>query len=218
MAGIRLQHVRFTFPPGRADDVRAFYGSTLGIPEMPVPPEVADKGWVWFATRDEGIELHFIPTRRRPIRPAATTSACRSPTWRRRNGAWRPPALSASSTRAAHPRPRAALHPRPAGRSGRAGRVRPAEPGFADLRGVAQPGGAPGWGRAVAGSNPVAPIEGARPTSRPPSGGSSGLGNVGAVRAGADRPLEMLAELGMVLADSDDPWRTARVTLTQGAL
>ena len=28
---------------------------------MPVPPEVADKGWIWFATRDEGIELHFIP-------------------------------------------------------------------------------------------------------------------------------------------------------------
>lgn len=61
MAGVRLQHVGVTFPPGRAGDVRAFYGGTLGIPEMPVPPEVADKGWVWFATRDEGIELHFIP-------------------------------------------------------------------------------------------------------------------------------------------------------------
>lgn len=61
MAGIRLQHVGVTFPPGRAGDVRGFYGGVLGIPEMPVPPEVADKGWVWFATRDEGIELHFIP-------------------------------------------------------------------------------------------------------------------------------------------------------------
>ena len=61
MAGVRLQHVGFTFLPGRADAIRGFYGGTLGIPEMPVPPEVADQGWVWFATRDEGIELHFIP-------------------------------------------------------------------------------------------------------------------------------------------------------------
>jgi catechol 2,3-dioxygenase-like lactoylglutathione lyase family enzyme len=58
---VRLQHVGVTFPPGRAGDVRAFYGGVLGIPEMPVPPEVADAGWVWFATRDAGIELHFIP-------------------------------------------------------------------------------------------------------------------------------------------------------------
>jgi catechol 2,3-dioxygenase-like lactoylglutathione lyase family enzyme len=61
MSGVRLQHVGFTFPSGQADEIRAFYGGTLGIPEMPVPPEVADQGWVWFATRDEGIELHFIP-------------------------------------------------------------------------------------------------------------------------------------------------------------
>jgi catechol 2,3-dioxygenase-like lactoylglutathione lyase family enzyme len=58
---VRLQHVGVTFPPGRADEVRAFYGGVLGIPEMPVPPGVADAGWVWFATRDAGIELHFIP-------------------------------------------------------------------------------------------------------------------------------------------------------------
>jgi len=61
MSGVRLQHIGFTFPPGREDAIRAFYGGTLGIAEMPVPPEVADKGWIWFATRDEGIELHFIP-------------------------------------------------------------------------------------------------------------------------------------------------------------
>jgi catechol 2,3-dioxygenase-like lactoylglutathione lyase family enzyme len=58
---VRLQHVAATFPPGQADSVRAFYGGLLGIPEMPVPPEVADQGWVWFATRDPGVELHFIP-------------------------------------------------------------------------------------------------------------------------------------------------------------
>ena len=39
--------------------------------------------------------------------------------------------------------------------------------------------------------------------SRPPNGGSSWLRNVGAIRAGADRPLEMLAERGIVFTDAD---------------
>lgn len=58
---IRLQHVGTTFPPGHADRIRGFYGELLGLEEMPVPPEVAHLRWVWFATRDAGIELHFIP-------------------------------------------------------------------------------------------------------------------------------------------------------------
>ena len=58
---LRLQHVAVTFPPGRAGAIRDFYGGVLGLPEMPVPREVAHHGWIWFATRDEGIELHFIP-------------------------------------------------------------------------------------------------------------------------------------------------------------
>lgn len=56
-----LQHVAVTFPPGRADAVRAFYGDALGIAEMAVPAEVAHLGWVWFSTGHEGVELHFIP-------------------------------------------------------------------------------------------------------------------------------------------------------------
>jgi catechol 2,3-dioxygenase-like lactoylglutathione lyase family enzyme len=63
---MRLQHVGVTFPPGQADVIRAFYVDVVGLTEMAVPPEVADEGWVWFATRDEGIELHFIP---RPVPP-----------------------------------------------------------------------------------------------------------------------------------------------------
>jgi catechol 2,3-dioxygenase-like lactoylglutathione lyase family enzyme len=63
---LRLQHVAVTFPEGRANDIRAFYTGVLGIPEMPVPPEVAHHGWVWFTTADEGVELHFIP---HPIDP-----------------------------------------------------------------------------------------------------------------------------------------------------
>jgi catechol 2,3-dioxygenase-like lactoylglutathione lyase family enzyme len=55
-----LQHVGITFPPGRADTIRAFYGDGLGMTEMPLPPEVAHLEWVWFATDHDGVELHFI--------------------------------------------------------------------------------------------------------------------------------------------------------------
>lgn len=56
-----LQHVAVTFPPGRADAIRAFYGDGLGLREMAVPAEVAHLGWVWFATDHDGVEMHFIP-------------------------------------------------------------------------------------------------------------------------------------------------------------
>ncbi len=62
----RLQHVAVTFPPGQGDRVREFYGGLLGLPEMPVPEEVAHLGWIWFATDDEGVELHFVP---HPLEP-----------------------------------------------------------------------------------------------------------------------------------------------------
>ena len=58
----RLQHVAVTFPPGREDAIRDFYGVTLGLPPTPVPPEVAHLGWIWFATDDAAVELHFIPS------------------------------------------------------------------------------------------------------------------------------------------------------------
>jgi catechol 2,3-dioxygenase-like lactoylglutathione lyase family enzyme len=50
-----------TFPPGRTDAIRAFYGGVLELSEQAVPAAVAHLGWVWFSTRDSGIELHFIP-------------------------------------------------------------------------------------------------------------------------------------------------------------
>jgi catechol 2,3-dioxygenase-like lactoylglutathione lyase family enzyme len=64
-----------TFPPGRAGAVRSFYAGVLGLEEMPVPAEVADRGWVWFSTRDAGIELHFIPDELAPD-PARSHHFC----------------------------------------------------------------------------------------------------------------------------------------------
>jgi catechol 2,3-dioxygenase-like lactoylglutathione lyase family enzyme len=72
---IRLQHAAVTFPEGAAAAIREFYGGTLGIPEMPVPEEVRHLGWVWFATDEEGVELHFIP-HPVPPDPARTHHFC----------------------------------------------------------------------------------------------------------------------------------------------
>lgn len=58
---MRLQHAAVTFPPGREEDIRAFYGGVLGLNETAVPAEVADRGWIWFLTAEPGVELHFIP-------------------------------------------------------------------------------------------------------------------------------------------------------------
>ncbi len=63
----RLQHVAVTFPPGREEDLRGFYGGVLGLAETPLPAGTPPGvGWVWFATDDEGVELHFIPHPRAP--------------------------------------------------------------------------------------------------------------------------------------------------------
>jgi catechol 2,3-dioxygenase-like lactoylglutathione lyase family enzyme len=67
-SSIRLQHVGVTFPPGGEAAIRAFYTSVIGLAEIPVPDAVADRGWIWFGTRDPGIELHFIPSDLSPDR------------------------------------------------------------------------------------------------------------------------------------------------------
>lgn len=55
----RLQHVTVTFQPQQEQAMRAFYLEVLDLEELPVP--VADKGWLWFAAGDEGVELHLMP-------------------------------------------------------------------------------------------------------------------------------------------------------------
>ena len=58
----RLQHAAVTFPPGKEEAITDFYGVTLALPPAPVPPEVSHLGWIWFATDDRAVELHFIPS------------------------------------------------------------------------------------------------------------------------------------------------------------
>jgi catechol 2,3-dioxygenase-like lactoylglutathione lyase family enzyme len=58
---VRLQHVSICFPPGAADEVRAFYGGVLGLEEIAVPPKLDAGKLVWFAGGGGDLELHLMP-------------------------------------------------------------------------------------------------------------------------------------------------------------
>lgn len=55
----RLHHVALPYTPGAQDQVRQFYGTLLGLEELPVPEAFADRAFVWFAAGAG--ELHLIP-------------------------------------------------------------------------------------------------------------------------------------------------------------
>jgi catechol 2,3-dioxygenase-like lactoylglutathione lyase family enzyme len=57
----RLQHVSTPYPPGRQDELRAFYSGLLGLDEKPAPPGLLERGIVWFAAGAGELELHFLP-------------------------------------------------------------------------------------------------------------------------------------------------------------
>ena len=113
---------------------------------MPVPPEVADKGWIWFATRDEGIELHFIPADAPPDtsrRHHFCLQVADMDATRARLEADGAPLIDAGSRIIGRER----LFTRdPVWEPGRAGPVHRPEIRSRGPRGVAQPGSAPGWG------------------------------------------------------------------------
>lgn len=56
-----LQHVSVCFPPGEHDAVRAFYGGTLGLREIEVPPGLEPGRFVWFDGGGERLEVHLMP-------------------------------------------------------------------------------------------------------------------------------------------------------------
>jgi catechol 2,3-dioxygenase-like lactoylglutathione lyase family enzyme len=64
----RLDHVQLAMPPGREEEVRAFYGGILGISEVPKPPHLAKRGGCWFETDalkiHLGVETDFKPARK----------------------------------------------------------------------------------------------------------------------------------------------------------
>jgi catechol 2,3-dioxygenase-like lactoylglutathione lyase family enzyme len=61
MARTRLQHVSTPYQRGRRDEVRAFYGGVLGLPEKEVPESLRELELVWFSAGEHELELHFLP-------------------------------------------------------------------------------------------------------------------------------------------------------------
>jgi catechol 2,3-dioxygenase-like lactoylglutathione lyase family enzyme len=60
MSPSSLQHVSSPFPDGELDSIRSFYGTLLGLTEVPVPDTLSHMGLAWFSA-GPGLELHFFP-------------------------------------------------------------------------------------------------------------------------------------------------------------
>ncbi len=56
----RLQHTSVPMPPGGEQTARDFYGSVLGMREIPKPEGLAAMKLVWFAAGDDGDEVHVF--------------------------------------------------------------------------------------------------------------------------------------------------------------
>jgi catechol 2,3-dioxygenase-like lactoylglutathione lyase family enzyme len=65
---VKLDHVQLAAPPGCEDDAREFYGSLLGLEEIPKPEPMRPSGGVWFRVGAEelhiGVEDAFAPARK----------------------------------------------------------------------------------------------------------------------------------------------------------
>src|SRR5580704_17327923 len=64
----RLEHVQLAMPRGGEALARAFYGGVLEIPEIPKPPNLAQRGGCWFERGNLkihlGVESEFRPARK----------------------------------------------------------------------------------------------------------------------------------------------------------
>lgn len=63
-----IDHVQLAMPAGQEGVAREFYARTLGIPEVPKPPELAKRGGAWFEDGTVkihlGVEADFRPARK----------------------------------------------------------------------------------------------------------------------------------------------------------
>jgi catechol 2,3-dioxygenase-like lactoylglutathione lyase family enzyme len=62
-----LHHVQVAMPAGQEEAARRFYGTVLGMEEIPKPATLAARGGVWFRSAG-GFELHLGVER--PFTPA----------------------------------------------------------------------------------------------------------------------------------------------------
>lgn len=58
---VGVDHVQITIPAGEEAAARAFYGALLGLPEIPKPPALAERGGCWFAAPNLALHLSADP-------------------------------------------------------------------------------------------------------------------------------------------------------------
>lgn len=65
---VRLGHIQIAAPPGCEAAAREFYGSLLGLPEIPKPDALRARGGCWFECGSQqfhiGVEPDFRPARK----------------------------------------------------------------------------------------------------------------------------------------------------------
>jgi catechol 2,3-dioxygenase-like lactoylglutathione lyase family enzyme len=65
---IAIDHVQIAMPTGGEDSARAFFGTVIGLAELPKPPELAGRGGCWFALAGAqlhlGVEADFRPAKK----------------------------------------------------------------------------------------------------------------------------------------------------------
>lgn len=76
MTVLALDHLQLAMPKGREAEAQAFYGSLLGLTELPKPPDLAKRGGCWFACGalqvHLGVEAEFQPAKK--AHPAFTVT------------------------------------------------------------------------------------------------------------------------------------------------
>jgi catechol 2,3-dioxygenase-like lactoylglutathione lyase family enzyme len=63
---VGLHHVQLAMPPGEEEAAVRFYAETLGLEQIPKPPELAPRGGVWFRRGELQVHLEI----EEPFRPA----------------------------------------------------------------------------------------------------------------------------------------------------
>ena len=68
MAILRLDHIQIAAPPESEEAARQFYGGILGLPEVAKPPQLLQRGGVWFQVGTQqlhvGVDAEFVPARK----------------------------------------------------------------------------------------------------------------------------------------------------------
>jgi catechol 2,3-dioxygenase-like lactoylglutathione lyase family enzyme len=63
-----IEHVQLAMPEGQEETARSFYGESLGLTEVPKPPELAKRGGAWFESGNVkihlGVEAEFRAARK----------------------------------------------------------------------------------------------------------------------------------------------------------